>query len=168
MHFSWIYRSGGRHPCVCLPLLYSLPEADITFTRRVCVYVCVCLPLNTSKTTLSRHRFERYLLQPLLSRLISLNPPLFPLTSVHRLWRSNANPPNTMEINDISKFAPPRPCMTRVIEFQPPRTMVSRVIFGSTGKFTPYFFFLSLSPFGNFNLTEIIIPRILMGSLLVQ
>lgn len=62
MHFSWIYRSGGRHPCVCLPLLYSLPEADITFTRRVCVYVCVCLPLNTSKITLSGHRFERYLL----------------------------------------------------------------------------------------------------------
>lgn len=64
--------------------------------------------------------------------------------------------PNTMEINDINKFAPP--CMARVIEFQPPRTMVCRVIFGSTGKFIPYLF-LSLSPFGNFNLREIIISE---------
>lgn len=50
--------------------------------------------------------------------------------------------PNTMEINDINKFAPP--CMARVIEFQPPRTMVCRVIFGSTGNLLLTCFSLSL------------------------
>lgn len=50
--------------------------------------------------------------------------------------------PNTMEINDINKFAPP--CMARVIEFQPPRTMVCELFLDPRGNLLLTCFSLSL------------------------